>query len=269
MASQDPEKKDMTYEKGEIKAKGAFTAEIHIAVRVSLQDVWNDQYAGSQIMAKRPGMYLKYLPCRYHEVSGDMLTGGAYLFTTKEEAEDYSNWTSNEFEVGEPKTKYWKQPHFKSVTHWTWDVIGAYNFKPVDEHAIGRFQRWTYDIKNAESILKQLYPVMKDGAEKREATSFWLLHRPEDKMIGIQMTFAKTKQDDHDSALEDVVSASELPDLGEIFPDRLEAELELDRTSALLAVWLPLAHHAKGVKVESPNFPALPALSQEGLLVEL
>ncbi|KAM0425900.1 hypothetical protein ACHAPT_008838 [Fusarium lateritium] len=269
MASQDSEKQALTYEKGEIKAKGAFTAEIHITARVSLQDVWNDQYAGSQLMAKRPGMYLKYLPCRYHEVSGDLLTGGSYLFTTKEEAEDYSNWTSNELEVGEPKTKYWKQPLFKSVTHWTWNVIGAYNFKPVDEHAVGRFQRWTYDNKSAESILTQLYPVLKDAAENRKATSFWLLHRPEDKMIGIQMSFAKTKDDDHDAARETVVSVSKLSSLGEVFPDLLNAELVLDRTSAYLAIWLPLAHHTKGVKVACPNFPALPALSQDGILVEL
>ncbi|KAH7145396.1 hypothetical protein B0J13DRAFT_584544 [Dactylonectria estremocensis] len=207
----------LNYNAGVIHAQGAFTTEIHIEARVFLQDVWNDQYHGSQIMGKRPGMYLKYLPCRFHDVSGDVLTGGSYLFRTLEEANDYKRWTSNDLEVGEPKTTFWKQPLFKSVNLWAWSVIGAHNFTPVDNHAIGRFQRWKYDIKGVESILQQHYPVLKDAAESRGRLQF---HR-------------------------------------DVFPEALNAELILDRTSPYLAVWLPLLESNQAVEVKSPAFPTL------------
>ncbi|KAH7146157.1 hypothetical protein EDB81DRAFT_689275 [Dactylonectria macrodidyma] len=255
--SQGPDQPVLSYDTGVIHAHGAFTTEIHIEARVSLQDVWNDQYHGSQIVGKRPGMYLKYLPCRYHDVSGDVLTGGAYLFRTLEEANDYKRWTSNDLQVGEPKTTFWKQPLFKSVNLWAWNVIGAHNFAPVDSHAVGRFQRWKYDIKDAKSILQQHYPVLKDAAEKRGATSVWLLHSPEEKMIAIQTSFRKSKSDDYDAIQDRVVSVAQETSIGEIFSDALKAEPVLDRTSPFLAVWLPLSKSDDAVEVKSPVFPAL------------
>lgn len=255
----------LTYEPGKIDAQGAFTAEIHIAARVSPQDVWNDQQHGSQVMGQRPGMYLKYLPCRFHEVSGAILTGGAYLFRTLAEAEAYDDWTTNEFQVGDPKTTFWKQPLFESVRHWSWEVVGAHNFAPVAKHAIIRFQRWSYNTHDrpatkaadVASLVRQLYPVLKDAAEKRGATSFWLLHRPQDRMIAAQMTFAKGEGEDYDSIREAVMGVGELPSIGHIFPDAFSTEVLLDRTSPLLAVWLPMAESAKGVKVACPIFPDL------------
>lgn len=255
--SQSADKPVLSYKAGVIHAAGACTTEIHIEARVSIQDVWNDQYHGSQVMGKRPGMYLKYLPARFHEVSGDLLTGGAYLFRTFEEAKDYENWTTNDFEVGEPKTTFWNQPLFKSVNLWVWRVIGAHNFTPVDGHAIGRFQRWTYDIKDAESILQQHYPVLKDAAESRGAESFWLLHCPESKMFAVQLSFPKPQGDDFDSIQQGVLSVAEQSSIGDVFPDVLKAEIVLDRTSPYLALWLPLEGSDEGVNVKSPAFPTV------------
>ncbi|KAF4978205.1 hypothetical protein FZEAL_5366 [Fusarium zealandicum] len=264
-ASSTSNQQALSYDAGKVQAQGVFTSEIHIEARVSLQDVWNNQYHGSKKMGKRPGMYLKYLPCRFHEVSGDVLTGGLYLFKTKEEAEDYQNWTSNEFEVGEPKTTFWKQPLFKSVSHWTWNVVGAHNFVPVEEHDLGRFQRWTYDneegykSKDAESLLRQLYPVLKDAAENRGAASFWLLHHPQDKMIAVQLSFANTDGNDPDSIGEALASVAEQSSLSDVFPDKLNARILLDRTSPYLALWFPLSESDDGIDMACPNFPDLPA----------
>ncbi|KAF4967449.1 hypothetical protein FSARC_5022 [Fusarium sarcochroum] len=255
------EKQTLYYGAGVVKAKGAFTAEILMPARIGLEDVWHSQYAGSQVMGKRPGMYIKYLPSKYHQISGEMLTGGAYLFDTLENAKDYENWTTNEFEVGEPKTTYWNQPLFKSVDAFTWKVIGAHNFTPVDGHAIGRLQRFSYHHVGVESILTQLYPVLKDAAESREAVSFWLLHHPEDQMIGVHMSFPKPEKDDDESLLEAVEEVAALDSVAGIFPDALEIEVLLDRTSIYHAVWLPMAEDVKGVKVVSPNFPDLAALT--------
>ncbi|KAJ4256274.1 hypothetical protein NW762_009354 [Fusarium torreyae] len=257
------EKQTLNYNAGEIKAKGAFTAEIRMPSGIGLEDVWRSQYAGSQVMGKRPGMYIKYLPSKYHQISGEMLTGGSYLFDTLENAKDYENWTTNEFKVGDPETTYWKQPIFKSVDAYVWKVIGAHNFTFVSKHGIGRLQRWTYHHVGVDSILTQLYPVLKDAAEKRGASSFWLLHRPEDKMIGVHMSFPKPDNHDDETLLEEVEEVASIDSVAGLFPDVLEAEALLDRTSVYHAVWLPLDKDPNGVKVESPNFPALAELTSK------
>ncbi|OBS24421.1 hypothetical protein FPOA_04966 [Fusarium poae] len=247
----------LNYNDGDIKAEAAFTAEILITERVGLQDVWHSQYAGSQVMGKRPGMYIKYLPTKYHPINGNMLTGGAYLFDTLDNANKYEDWTTNEFKVGEPQTPYWKQPLFKSVDSWTWKVIGAHNFTPVDEHHIGRWQRWTYHHVGVGNILTQLYPVLRDAAEKRGAGSFWLLHRPEDKMIGVQMSFPGPEGSDDDDLLKAIAVVASKKSVADVFPDALEAEVLIDRTSAYHAIWQPLVEAANIVKVACPNFPHL------------
>ncbi|KAM5354896.1 hypothetical protein ACJ41O_001542 [Fusarium nematophilum] len=256
-SSSTPGEKPLSYDAGEIHVEGAFTAEIRIAARVSLQDVWKNQSMASQIMGQRPGMYLKYLPSRYDEVTGDMLTGGSYLFRTLQDAKDFRNWTSNEFLLGEPKTNFWDQPLFEKAVHWSWSVIGAFNFTPVDNHGVGHLQRWTYDCEDAESILREIYPDIKDAAKEQGATSIWLLHRPEEKMIGLQLSFPKSERDDYDSGREALASVTKQSSLGELLPDVLKARLDYDRTSMVLALWLPLTKVSEGVHVECPNFPGL------------
>ncbi|KAM0345055.1 hypothetical protein ACHAPU_006941 [Fusarium lateritium] len=251
------------YNAGQITAKGAFTAEIRITARIGLEDMWHSQYAGSQVMGKRPGMQIKYLVTKYHPINGDLLTGGCYLFDTPENAKNFEDWTTNEFEVGEPKTAYWKQPLFTSVNAFSWKVIGAHNFAPVEEHGIGRMQRWTYHHVGVESILTQLYPVLKDAAEKRGAGSFWLLHRPEDQMIGVHMSFLKP-EDEGDEALRVAVAAvTKTSSIASLFPDAFEVEALFDRTSIYYALWQPLAGDAKGVKVVSPHFPHMAEFAEE------
>jgi hypothetical protein len=246
-----------SYEVGKINAKGAFTAEIHITARVGLQDVWYSQYEGSQVMGKRPGMHMKYLVTKYNQINGDMLTGGCYLFDTFDNAKEYEDWTTNDFEVGEPKTTYWKQPLFKSVNAFTWNVIGAHNFTPIEEHGIGRMQRWTYHHVDVESILTQLYPVLKDAAEKRGAGAFWLLHRPEDQMIGVHMSFPKPEESGDEALREAVEEVAKIRSVSGVFPDAFELEDLMDRTSIYFAIWQPLAEDVEGVKVVNPHFPEM------------
>ncbi|GKT88493.1 hypothetical protein Ct61P_06343 [Colletotrichum tofieldiae] len=69
----------MGYGVGVIQAQGAFTSEIKTAVpRFTVQEVIDRQYPQSLDMMKRPGMYLKFLPSRYDEATGQLLTGGGF-----------------------------------------------------------------------------------------------------------------------------------------------------------------------------------------------
>lgn len=151
-------------------------------------------------MDKRPGMFLKYLPYCYDQVTGKLLTGGSYLFDTLDDAKDYARWTTEDFEVGDPATKFWDQPLWESTTRNTWDVIGAYNFAPMEEHAVGRLQKWMYRGLEDVNALRDAYAAVRTAAQTQEAASIWLLHNPAEKMIAIQMAFRKLEGNDDVSA---------------------------------------------------------------------
>ncbi|KAF4987434.1 hypothetical protein FDECE_15424 [Fusarium decemcellulare] len=252
------------YTVGDIKAEAAFTSEIVLNGSPTLQDFVNYQDKDRQIMVTRPGMYLKYLPHRFDAVDGQLLSGGAYLFDTHANAQDYWDWTTDKFEVGEPKTKFWNQPLFKSSKRFVWDVIGATNFKPVEVHAVGRFQRWSYAGAgdNAADALRAVFLALKKAAQGQGAASFWLLHHPREKKIAIQLTFEKVE--DGDSATVGQRSLHQVtsqPSLGELFPRGLNTTNELDRTSLFIALWLPTSSSAGGVAQTHPMYPVLPVVT--------
>ena len=229
-----------------------------------LQGVIDHQYQDFQSMSRRPGLYIKYMPYRYHEINGQFLTGGSYLFDTWENAKNYESWSSAEFEAGGQKVNFWAQPMFVSSPHWAWKVVGAHNFAPVQEHAIGRFQRWKCESANAESDLREAYPKLKAAAEAQGAASFWLLYQPDEKMVAIQVAFKRTASaDDVPSTLKSLTSIIQLSSLEASLPKSLDVQLLFDRTSLFLTCWLPKSREAGGSELSIPNYPVVPALSLE------
>lgn len=252
------------YSVGDIQAKAAFTSEIEIDGFPPLQHIMNHQEVHRKIMDTRPGMYLKYLPHRYDAVNGGLRSGGAYLFDTMENAENYWDWTANEFEVNEPKVKFWSQPLFKTSKRFVWQVIGATNFAAVDVHAVGRFQRWTYEGPDLEKELRAIFPRWKKKAEEQGAVAFWFLHHPGQKQIGIQLAFPKTEGDDplaigHES----LARAASPVSLDSLFPGTITVKKTVDYTSLFLAIWLPRSRLEGGIPYSAPMYPTLPAVQQE------
>ncbi|CZR70012.1 uncharacterized protein PAC_19913 [Phialocephala subalpina] len=258
---------------GEINAAGAATAEFSLVGHPPLQQIANMQDMERRIMDARPGMYIKYFPCRYDAVTGDLKVGGGYLFDSRQNAEGYNHWATNEFEVdgpGEPpkKEKFWSRSIFKDVQRRTWDVIGACNFTFPDQHAVVRFQRWSYTDTagddNAIALLKQTYEIIRETARKRRgAGAVWVLIRPEDRLIGMVTTVSKVA-DGNDSTEAGNMSIAELerqPSLGAHLPPQLGAVEVYNRTSLMLTIWMPTSRLAGGVHQTTPNFPLLPAVT--------
>ncbi|KAB8071545.1 hypothetical protein BDV29DRAFT_159342 [Aspergillus leporis] len=118
-----------------------------------------------------------------------LLSGGAYLFDTWANTLDYGNWTSDVYEVGVNQRP--SQPLFQDAVRTIWLVIGACNFDPVEDHAVGRFQRWSYrhDARDVGYILRDVYPAIRDSPREQGPSASLLLHRPDEKGIAIQFAF--------------------------------------------------------------------------------
>lgn len=253
------------YSVGDIQAKAAFTSEIEINGRPPVQGVVNHQDKDREIMDSRPGMYLKYVLHRYDAVDGQLCSGGAYLFDTYENAAGYADWTANVFEVNEPKEKFWSQALFKTSKRFVWDVIGATNFAPIDVHAVGRFQRWSYSGPNAERELQEAYADLKKKARDQGAVAFWLLHQPLEKQIGIQLVFRKLSESVDPVAVgrKSLAQAAAQPSLGSSLPSSIAATRITDYVSLFLAIWLPRSRLSGGVHHSTPMYPTLPAVDRK------
>lgn len=252
------------YSIGDIQAEAAYTSEIGIDGLPSLQDVFNNQDSVRKIMDTRPGMYLKYVPHRYDAVNGGMHSGGTYLFDTLANASEYCEWTTNEFEVSDPPVKFWSQPLFKTAKRFMWRVLGAANFAPVDVHAVGRFQRWSYEGPDPEEELRAIFSELRARAEGQGAAAFWLLHHPAQQQIGIQLAFPKAEGDDpltvgHES----LARAASQISLDSMFPRSVKVEKEVDYTSLFLAIWLPRSRLDGGSPYSAPMYPTLPDVQRE------
>ena len=85
------------------------------------------------VMAARPGMQLKLLPVLPDPETGEVLTGGVYLFDTLENARDYYRWCREDFMVGD--IQFEQMPGLKSRTSKVWEVLGAEHFLDVASRA--------------------------------------------------------------------------------------------------------------------------------------
>jgi len=254
------------YEAGDIPVRGAVTVELLLGVPgMPLQGFIDHQYLDSQVMDKRPGMYLKYLPHRYDEVTGKIWTGGSYTFDSWENAKENARWVGEDYEVGETKIKFLDQPLFETSKCLVWKVLGAHSFAPIEEHAVGRLQYWSYEAADAETTLRGQFDKLQSAAKDQNAAAFWLLFNPDEKLFGFQMAFKKAGGSDEPSARQALASAAGKSSLGSLLPDGLRAKPLFDRTSLLLTIWLPRSRAAGGRELLIPNHPVVPDITHKHL----
>jgi hypothetical protein len=256
------------YSPGEIQEQGCVTIEIGVAGGgVPLQIFIDTQYLDSKTMDKRPGMFIKYLPYLYNEVTGKLLAGGAYLFGTYEYAKDYLRWAGEDYEVGEPKVKFAEQPLFESFVGTSWKVIGAHSFLPIDQHSVARLMKWKCGGAAAaggiEEKLRELYPKLRAAAEQHGVASVWLLHNPDTNTVGLETGFRKIGETDAAGAAQTLNSAKNLTALGDVLTGGLDVEPIFDRTSVLLTLWLPKSRAEGGAELTIPYYPLVPDITHE------
>jgi hypothetical protein len=172
---------------------------------------------------------------------------------------DYNTFTSEELEF-EPGVKFWDRPFFLGVDRHIWRVTGAHDFTPLaTTHYTNRFERWTYTGENVERLLEPVWPMVLENAGRQSLASVWLLFQPEQKQIGILTVAAKTDGSDPGDAASRSVTALEQAESGGWFlPAELGAEKVFDRTSLILAMWLPQSRLAGGAPSAYPAAPVHP-----------
>ncbi|MFH9069703.1 hypothetical protein [Streptomyces alboflavus] len=237
------------YDIGPIPMEAAFTSDFPLAAGIGaadVQDIVDKQEVERRVMDVRTGMYAKYMPSRIDEAAGRHYTGGRYLFETWADVVDYERFTSQELEF-EPGVKFWSRPFFQDVERFVWRVAGAHNFLPLDAHHVSRFERFRYE-GDGEAALERAWGTVRDEAGARGLAAVWLLHQPEQRLIGLHTVATGLTPADLEAA----------PSLGALLPASLAPERYFDRSSRILSLWLPKSRLAGGAPSAYPSAPLLP-----------
>jgi hypothetical protein len=246
---------DSNYAVGPIHAKGAVTVDFALPGNLPLDQLPPVIERDRMIMAKRPGMRQKHLPFRVDLKSGNILSGGRYLFDTVESAKNYRSWVKNDFVLD--GIKFFDRPFFIDPVCHVWRVIGAHDLADTRAaHGVIRFERWQVppDPQN-----DQVWPLILKQAERRALSSVWLLHNEQEHLIGLVSIADRVKptrqQQSEDASLSALESCSSL---GTMF-EQPGWKKVFDRTSWVLTIWFPISDGRPEMAALWPNSPPLPA----------
>jgi hypothetical protein len=243
--------------KGNIKAKGAFTCDFALPGSFPFGQVAAVIERDRMYMAERPGMQRKQIPMSIDFATGNLLTGGRYLFDTEQDASKYKCWVENDFVLD--GTHFFDRPIFLNPDCHSWGVIGAHNFKDVQQQIIVRTERWSVPHNSQMHTLKESWPLIMAEAEARGLAGVWLLYSKEEQLA--QLVYFADRIVPQDPFAPDFVSLGALESaapLGAAFDNQGDWSKTFDRTQWVLTVWFPFAPGDHGQPSLWPNSPPLP-----------
>lgn len=110
-----------------------------------------------------------------------------------------------------------------------------------------------------EQLLEQVWPTVRENAGGQGLASVWLLFQPQEEQIGILTVAAKAGgRDPADAASRSVTALEQSESMRRLLPAGLGLEKVFDRTSLILAMWLPESRLAGGAPSAYPAAPVHP-----------
>jgi hypothetical protein len=207
-------------------------------------------------MSARPGFFNKHTLMRLDE-SGNLLIGGRYLFTGRDQAQDYRSWVESEFVLD--GTRFWDRPYFLGPECHVWNLIGAYEFGDVDTtHVVARTERWSVAANNQRALLADRWPAIRDQAADRGLTAVWLLYAKQEQLVSL--VYFADRIVPNDPLVPDFASLGALESaqpLGRAFDDQGWTR-KVDRTQWDLTIWSPFVLGDHGQPSAWPNSPPFP-----------
>jgi hypothetical protein len=206
-------------------------------------------------MSARPGMLHKHIPISFDPDSGEVLSGGRYLFDTAEHAREYRDWVFNTYVLD--GVLFLKRSYFLSPECHAWTVIGAHDFGDIHSSQIVlRTERWSLrNTRQPDRLLEKRFDAILAEARARGLTSVWLLYDPEEALASL--VYFGRRVGPSDPRAPDMASLSALadaPPLGDIFDDQ-GWKRTFDRTQWALTIWFPFALGDRGEPALWPNTP--------------
>lgn len=150
----------------EIDAKGSFSCDFSLPGDLPLGQVPALIERDRMYMAERPGMLHKQLPLAIDTSTGNLFSGGRYLFQTEAQAADYADWVRHGFTLD--GTEFLDRPIFLAPECHSWSVIGAHEFAPIEtSQVVMRTERFATPPGNRRPALEHRFQTVLAEAHLR------------------------------------------------------------------------------------------------------
>lgn len=242
---------------GDIEVEGAMTCDFDVPGNLPLVQVPPGIERDRMYQSARPGFVRKLIPLSFNLITGDLQTGGRYLFDTGEHADEYKVWLENEFILD--GTKFFDRPFVLNPECYAWSVIAAHDFGDLHTtQFVVRTERWSVPAENQRTLLKESWPEIQAEAEDRGLTSVWLLYNKQERLVSF-VYFANriVPPDPQTPDFASLAALADSPALGHIFDDQGWLKT-FDRTQWVLTIWFPFVRGDRGELSLWPNSPPFP-----------
>lgn len=240
----------------EVEARGAFTCDFALPASFPASRIGPTIERDRMYQSARPGFLHKHIPINFDLATGDILSGGRYLFDTVEHANDYKDWVFNSYILD--GVLFLHRPYFLHPECHAWTVIDAHDFGDIHtSQVVLRTERWMV-TGNQEDVLKQRFDAILAEANRRALTSVWLLYNKDEALVSL--VYFSGRVAPNSPAVPDFASLGALagaPPLGAIFDDRGWTR-SFDSTEWTLTIWFPFVLGDHGEPSLWPNSPPFP-----------
>ena len=248
---------DVEARRGNIGAGGAFTCDFGLAPGLDLGAVPGVLEQDRVHMSARPGFIRKLVPLRIEFSTGELFSGGRYLFASREDADAYKTWVETEFTLD--GIQFFSRPYFLQPDCHAWSVIGSHDFAALDApHVVIRTERWLVPADNQRRMLMDRWPALVTAARDRGLAGVWLLYNKQEQLVSL--VYFGSRVAPPDPNVPDFASLAAIefaPPLGGLFDDQSWNRV-LDRSHWTLTTWYPFAAGDQGEPSLWPNSPPFP-----------
>jgi hypothetical protein len=247
---------DVETRRGNIGAGGAFSCDFGLPPTMDFAEVPGILERDRMYQSAQAGFLRKLIPLRIDFATGDLLSGGRYLFASREDADAYKSWLENEFVLD--GTPFFSRPYFLEPDCHAWSVIGSHDFAPTDApHSVMRTERWSVPVDNQRKLLSDRWPSLVTTARARGLAGVWLLYNKQEQLVSLVYFGKPVAPDPNVPDFAALAGLEYAPALGEIFDDQGWTQA-FDRTHWTLTTWLPFAAGDHGEPSLWPNSPPFP-----------
>ncbi|MGH9458123.1 MAG: hypothetical protein ACRD2J_10860 [Thermoanaerobaculia bacterium] len=247
---------DVETKRGNIGAGGAFTCDFGLPPTMDFGAVPGILERDRMYMSARPGFMRKLIPLRIEFSTGELASGGRYLFATREDADAYKSWVETEFVLD--GALFFSRPYFLAPECHAWSVIGTQDFTPLDApHSVIRTERWEVPFANQRKLLADRWPSLVSEARARGLAGVWLLYNKQEQLVSLVYMNEPALPDPNVPDFAALAAMELAPPLGALFADQGWARA-FDKSHWTLTTWFPFASGDRGEPSLWPNSPPFP-----------
>jgi hypothetical protein len=240
----------------DLDAEGSFSCDFGLPNDLPLPAVPPLIERDRMYMAARPGLITKQLPIGFDPQTGNIFSGGRYLFDTYENARAYADWVRHGFILD--GVEFLDRPIFLAPDCHAWRVVGARAYAPTEAQVVMRTERFAVPAGTWGSLHRVFQDARKE-AERRGLAAVWLVANEDEGLA--QLVYYGPRVGTPDPNAPDFASFGALagaPALGDSVAPASWSRT-FDRTHWVLTVWFPFVAGDQGepsLWLNSPPFPA-------------